>query len=324
MYDIYEHLCQFKGIKTGTAVPADGQPAPEAGLPVSTTRDIPAGGEVTLAQVEGAGFIRRLFFIPGTARRSLILRIYWDGCDVPAVEAPMGDFFAAPLGEYKPLSSYYISRHPQDGLYCTFPMPFKKDFRLTVENISQDPVSLGYQIGWELCKVPAEALYFHAQFSLSRSAEQGAHTILHTVTGQGTYIGTSMLWIPRDGFSWNEGVVTIEPDEQPLLVGCGPDGYVGGSSGCNDSMEFFTPYSGFFRLSGDNSRGAAFQLYRWHLTDPICFQKSVRAALTAMGRDARGRLFQRRDDIASVAYFYLEWPDAEHMPLPSEQDLCVE
>ena len=58
-------------------------------------------GEVlTLGEIEGSGVIRHIWLTPTGDWRSQILRIYWDGSDVPAVECPLGDFFACGWGQY--------------------------------------------------------------------------------------------------------------------------------------------------------------------------------------------------------------------------------
>ena len=44
--------------------------------------------------------IRHIWLTPTGDWRSQILRIYWDGSDVPAVECPLGDFFACGWGQY--------------------------------------------------------------------------------------------------------------------------------------------------------------------------------------------------------------------------------
>ena len=44
--------------------------------------------------------IRHICLTPTGDWRSQILRIYWDGSDVPAVECPLGDFFACGWGQY--------------------------------------------------------------------------------------------------------------------------------------------------------------------------------------------------------------------------------
>ena len=56
-------------------------------------------GEVlTLGEIEGSGVIRHIWLTPTGDWRRQILRIYWDGSDVPAVECPLGDFFACDWG----------------------------------------------------------------------------------------------------------------------------------------------------------------------------------------------------------------------------------
>ena len=44
-------------------------------------------------------------------------------------------------------------------------------------------------------------------------------------------------------------------------------------------------------------------LYRWHLQDPICFTEDLSVTLQQIGNDDV-RLFERQDDVASVAYWY--------------------
>ena len=64
---------------------------------------IPAGKEVVLMDVEGSGLIHRMWFTLSDRSpkmlRSIVLRMYWDHAETPAVEVPFGDFFGAILGE---------------------------------------------------------------------------------------------------------------------------------------------------------------------------------------------------------------------------------
>ena len=65
---------------------------------VTTSKSLPPDTPVTLAELEGPGCIRRIFVAtvrrPTPAhQRQIILRMFWDGADTPAVEAPLGDFF---------------------------------------------------------------------------------------------------------------------------------------------------------------------------------------------------------------------------------------
>ena len=73
------------------------------------------GGEtLTLADIEGQGAIKHIWITDSAKRgRLLILRIYFDGHENPAVEAPLSDFFAnAEHTEYRQLSSLAMCFNP--------------------------------------------------------------------------------------------------------------------------------------------------------------------------------------------------------------------
>jgi len=59
---------------------------------------IPDGERRTLFEVEGAGMINHIWITiapppPALSRNDIILRMYWDGQEAPAVESPIGPFF---------------------------------------------------------------------------------------------------------------------------------------------------------------------------------------------------------------------------------------
>ena len=67
-------------------------------------RPIAPGATLDLGQIEGHGRITHIWFtIAGKSPdhlRELVFRIYWDGAEQPAVECPLGDFFAQGFGRY--------------------------------------------------------------------------------------------------------------------------------------------------------------------------------------------------------------------------------
>jgi hypothetical protein len=62
-----------------------------------------AGEEKVLLDVQGSGTVRRMWCTLNArtpeALRSFIIRMYWDGEEKPAVEAPLGEFFGHILGQ---------------------------------------------------------------------------------------------------------------------------------------------------------------------------------------------------------------------------------
>ena len=61
--------------------------------------DIAPGETKVLAEIPGAGVIRRFYMAPYAADRmryrKVTLRMYWDGETAPSVEVPLGDFFGS-------------------------------------------------------------------------------------------------------------------------------------------------------------------------------------------------------------------------------------
>lgn len=70
------------------------------GWKISPSMDIKAGKILTIADIEGPGAIQHIWMTPTGKWRNCILRIYWDGSESPAVECPVGDFFASGWNEY--------------------------------------------------------------------------------------------------------------------------------------------------------------------------------------------------------------------------------
>lgn len=48
-----------------------------------------------------------------------------------------------------------------------------------------------------------------------------------------------------------------------------------------------------------------YDMYRWHILDPVLFDTGIRAEQQQIGCWDQG-LFERRDDLATVAYWYLD------------------
>src|SRR5689334_21197668 len=65
---------------------------------------IKAGETRTIGDVKGPGIITHMWFTIATPEhyhlKKIVLRMYWDDDPLPAVEAPIGDFFGLGLGEY--------------------------------------------------------------------------------------------------------------------------------------------------------------------------------------------------------------------------------
>ena len=59
--------------------------------------------------------------------------------------------------------------------------------------------------------------------------------------------------------------------------------------------------------------------YRWHIPDRINFNKTIRITLQQIGLNQDG-LFERQDDLSSVAYWYQQEPHHAFSPFPHPKD----
>ena len=284
----------------------------------------------TMAEIEGPGVIRHIWLTPaGIPGRYAILRFYWDGSEVPSVEVPLGDFFAnAYVPKFEQMSSLAVCVNPRQGLNCYWPMPFSKSCRITVENLGDEVFTLYYQVDYELDEVPADAGYFHAHFRRSNPLPYGeVHTLLEGIDGRGHYAGTYLAWGVNNNGWWGEGEIKFYLDgdrEFPTICGTGTEDYFCGAYNFDNNgryEKFTTPYSGMIPFPPDGLYQAnqRFSLYRWHLMDPVRFAEDIRATIQALGWRSGGRYLPLRDDISSVAYFYLDHP-SDYLPALPDRD----
>jgi hypothetical protein len=293
---------------------------------------------LTLGEIEGPGAIQHIWMTPAPLNKTrwFILRFYWDDEAEPSVEVPMGDFFACGWGRYCQIGSLPVCVNPGSAFNCYWTMPFRKKAKVTLENLDDDMMTIYYQIDYTLTTVPDDAAYFHAQFRREDPLKaKGLYTILDGVTGRGHYVGTYLAWEVHSTGWWGEGEVKFFMDgdkEFPTIAGTGTEDYFCGSynfdtmapDGKRHYTEFTTPYTGLaqvIRPDGLYEAQTRFGLYRWHITDPIRFEKDLKVTIQALGWQSGGRYLQLQDDIASVAFWYQTEPHGKFPKLPTRDEL---
>lgn len=250
---------------------------------------IPAGEEIVLMDVEGSGVIHRMWFTMSNRSpkmlRSIVLRMYWDNAETPAVEVPFGDFFGAILGEMTPFESELFSNPEGRSFNAVVPMPFRKHARITFANESDEDLSaLFYDINYSLEDSAIEdTLYFHAIWRRERWTElENDFAILPTVTGKGRFLGThiGIIGHPDNLGWWGEGEVKVFLDgdsDLPTLVGTGTEDYVGTAYG---QGEYSSHYQGSLLMDAAN---LYWTFYRHHVPDPIYFHQDIRVTIQQIG-----------------------------------------
>jgi hypothetical protein len=305
------------------------------GWKVSPSVRIKPKAVFTLADVQGEGAISHIWMTPTGPWRYLVLRMYWDGEAAPSVEVPVGDFFASGWGSYAPIASLPVCVNPGSAFNSYWEMPFRRSFRITAENLGDEEMTLYYQVDYALTALPRDVATFHAQFRrVNPLREKDVYTILDGVRGWGHYVGTYLAWgVHSDGW-WGEGEVKFYLDgdgDFPTICGTGTEDYFGGSYNFENQashryQEFTSPYSGLaqvIRPDGLYASQQRFGMYRWHVVDPVRFEKDLRVTIQALGWRGDGRYLPLKDDIASVAYWYQAEPHAPFPPLPSRDALEV-
>ena len=297
---------------------------------------IPAGETFTIADIEGPAAIKHIWMTPTGRWRYTILRIYWDDCEYPSVECPVGDFFAMGWGEYMQINSLAVCVNPGSAFNCYWDMPFRKRCRMTLENRDEEDVVIYYQIDYSEEEVDEDAAYFHAQFRrVNPLPYKEVYTIVDGIKGRGHYVGTYMAWGVNNNGWWGEGEIKFYMDgdkEFPTICGTGTEDYFCGSYDFEDPVThdryvpFSTPYTGLQVVSTDNLYKVQkrFGMYRWHITDPIRFESDLKVTIQALGwRHGFKRYLPLQDDIASVAFWYQEMPFVKFPELPDADFLEI-
>ena len=241
---------------------------------------------------------------PKTAEawRSARLRLVWEGDDpeLAGVDLPLGAAFGLPERSM-PYRSLLVGRNAMTW-YNYFPMPYRRQALLQIE--AEEPIKGKVRVR-TLPGVDPRAGYFRAGFRASLPAKPGADFEWLSETGRGHLAGL-LLEVEAPGKSSRplDASDRVAVDGFPAVVGSRLahrfNGSGPGVTGRLDRPQTY-PLSGFpeFRQEGDALRAAA---YRWHLTDPVPFERSVTAEI-APDRESASAAGYR-----AAAFWYSERP----------------
>lgn len=278
-------------------------------------QDVLPGGTVTLCDIAGPGVIRHIWV---TTRgepvnlRSLVLRAYWDGQEHPSIECPVGDFFGFAHGKVMAYASAVHAVGRKAGMSIYLPMPFVRRARFTLTNDGPKAQPLFYQIDYTLGDAhPADVGRLHVLFRRENptTLKKDFH-LLPQRNQKGRFIGSIIGIRATHGNWWGEGEVKVYMDGDtayPTICGTGSEDYVGLSWGIQQ-----TP----FLYNGCSLNENKFvSMYRWHLPDPIAWQKECRITIQQIAWN-KG-LAEVTDDWSCATFWYEPLPSP---PLPAMPD----
>ena len=307
-----------------------------------------------LADLEGPGIIREIYYsdkivrgIPGgpdrvtksklLTARGVVLEIWFDDAEQPAVMCPAADFFLMGCNNkgYRAGTSYaanYIVNNDRNQ-QCYFPMPFRKRARVIVRNDTPyDLLAYDYVEWEEVPELPDDLGYFHATYSRRcfQMTPETEITMLE-ISGSGHLVGRQFSYVTderryNNSSTLMEGNLEIDIDgrvraldylgtECPFNFGWGWRANLNGPrSG--------TPYQEAVDNS-DDSFLYIMSTYRFYDHMPIRFQKSLRESVDwSHEQNFHKRMTDALEegggwvDIASVHYWYQQDPGGyKHQPL---------
>jgi hypothetical protein len=306
---------------------------------------VPSGGTQVVLDAQGPGAITHMWFTfiepapkrgnrPGQANhQEILLRIYWDGGKKPAVECPFGDFFASCFGKRCVVNSLPVVVEGGDSYNCYWYMPFRKSARIEIVNQSEKPFNLlYYNIDWVKKPIAAGAPYFHAQYRQEYPQENGKDYVILDTQGKGHYVGTVLAVRTRSPLWFGEGdeKIYLDGEKTASIWGTGTEDFFCCAMGLESCC---TPYFGVPQFNQFEIVGSLTSAYRWHLADPIIFEKGIKVTLehkswiSADENPDRVKMScnDREDDYSSVAFWYqtgestfsARAPDARERKLPN-------
>jgi hypothetical protein len=251
---------------------------------------VEAKGAKTLLDVQGTGIVNRIWITINDRSpemlRSLVVKIFWDNEQKPAVNVPFGDFFGIGLGQITAFQNALFANPEGRSFECFIAMPFKKAAKIQVVNESDVKLSyLFYDVDFQYLKTwKPEYLYFHAWWHRDTATTiTKDFELLPNIKGKGRFIGTNADIHANPVYSdawWGEGEVKMYIDETgklPTIAGTGTEDYIGTGWG---QGKFINNFSGCTVADKDQKQWA---WYRYHIPDPIYFEKECRVTLQQIG-----------------------------------------
>ena len=311
---------------------------------------IAPGETMTIFDVKSSAIINHIwmthqngdFHEEKNSLRKVTIRMYWDGEVNPSVEAPLGDFFGMGHGLCKNYVSAPLQMSPEDGkaLNSWWPMPFRDSARITITNECDERLILYFYIDYEeFDKLPDDMLYFHAKWNRvcpcighpesdfmnhadwcfgGENKTGDENYLILDAEGTGHYCGCNLNihnLNPSSEWDWpGEGDDMIFIDGEPWpprLHGTGTEDYVN-MAWC-PTQEYNAPYHGLI-LGGEPNWKGKITYYRYHIQDPITFNKSIRVTIE------HGHNNNRSDDYSSTAYWYQTEPHKKFDKYPELKD----
>lgn len=299
------------------------------------------GEHLLLADVEGPGRVRHVWMtfppMPPEAMRALVLEVFYDDAAEPSVSVPCLDFFGLPHGRPAPYASTLSAAQEGRGFNSWLPMPFQRRIRIEFRNGSERRFPFYYQVAYTLGPERADAGLLHASFRRENPTTlREDFTIAAGLRGPGRFVGCNVgiRILPEPDFSWyGEGEVKMYLDgdaANPTWCGTGLEDYVGTAWGMGAHT---TPLQGVplvLQPEGRVGMPDYVSFYRWHLPDPIVFERECRVTIQQIGavsvprgQGAIRERLERAGRVAGSGWYDLSGPLEAFAICERQDDFCA-
>lgn len=204
------------------------------------------------------------------------------------------------------------------GFFCKFPMPFRKGFRIEVENL--DPLidtDVFCNAMYQLTEgEPSDVGYFHAQFRTGRNPGSEPFTILDA-EGRGHYVGCTLSMQAEQqtylAFLEAPEYIYIDDMTKPRIIGTGLEDYFIGGWYFREGT-FAGPLHG---VPSRDTLNSSVVMYRIHDEDAINFNERIKFQFI----NPRSQDKLKNFVFSSVAYYYSDRASQKEDLIPSVDDL---
>jgi D-arabinan exo alpha-(1,3)/(1,5)-arabinofuranosidase (non-reducing end) len=261
-------------------------------------RRIATGETVVLADIAGPGRVRHIWMTfmaaPPEEMRAVTLQVFYDERAEPSISVPCLDFFGLPHGRMVHCVTAMTAVQEGRGLNSYFPMPFAKNIRIELTNAGTRAITLYYQVDYTLERFADDAGYLHVSFRRENPTTlKRDFTIAEGFKGPGRFLGcvVGVRVLPDEMIWYGEGEFKFFRDgdaDLPTICGTGLEDYVGTAWGMGAHT---APAQGApLVVAPPADPGSPIPpkpdfvgFYRWHLADPMVFQREMRATIQQIG-----------------------------------------
>jgi hypothetical protein len=287
---------------------------------------IKAGETKTLLDIAGPGIISRMWITISDRSpemlRSLVLNMYWDGENKPAVSAPFGDFFSIGLGRTITFENELFSNPEGRSFNSNVQMPFKKSARIEIINESDKELPMiFYDVDLQLLKEwDEDYLYFHCFWHRDTATTLTEDfEILPELKGKGRFLGTNVSVNANSAYKdhwWGEGEVKVYLNgdtDYATLVGTGTEDYIGTAWG---QGQYYNRFQGCPIADTENLQ---WTFYRYHIPDPIYFKTDCRVTIQQIGGNEKSQVLElQKSGVDLIPITIHQAPVFTHIYQPGE------